>query len=614
MANRQDGDINVRINTSSDPKGIDQTRRGVRGLLDEIKTAPGLLGKVNAAFSGLLINPAIAAFAALAAAIGTTRKAVGEFSDSQRELRSWATAAAAQGKLTEGFRNQVEALVDSMEELTAIDGAEWWKAIEEVTKRGAGPENIERYIRGIANLTALMGSDGSVEAAAKIFGQAMSGQTMALKRLGIEIDETKSLAEQLESILAQAAERGAGVLEGRGKTLSGEMDRLKLQFNKLSEAVGGFLYATGLLQVSMGTMTMGFRFLRSLLPEVKVDISDIANRTPEAANALKEAGEAAAAGAKGIQDQKSALDQLTGAYDQARKAADEFRAHQDALDDEEAANQLARIDYLVEAGVLNADDASKARAGVRRETVKRKTDRELAAMADEESRLRADSAQAANRQIDTEERAKGLSARRDSLLTEAAAFFGVDAGKLRDPKQLEELLRLEKLRLSDPQPRSEREAQMIANRMSRFNAISELPNVLAQAAAAEAEAAAARSNYDQVFAATSPRMEANERRRHVLGFVQSRIETENKTELLRAAKNPQGGAPTDFRNPAFAPAFGNFGGEMQENTRLQENNGSKILQIIREQNMRLNEFGSQLEQIRSEQGFLKSRERHNRNR
>jgi hypothetical protein len=642
-----DGDLNIRINTSTDPKGlqeakkqldevkqtaekvapaidktnkefqetgskapqaIERTRRGVKGLLDEVKAAPGFVGKLNAAFSALLLHPVILAFATLATAVRGARKAITEFAETERDVRSWGNAAAAQGRLTESFRNQVSGLVDKMEKLTAIDGAHWWAAIEEVTKRGATSGNIERYVEGIANLTALMGTDGSVEAAAKTFGQAMSGQMMAIRRLGIEVDDTKTLAEQLDDILQQLAERGAGVLEGRSKTLTGQMDLLKIQFNETAEAVGGFLARTRLLQASMAWSTWVFTKLQGLLPEIKIGIDDIANKSPKAAKALKDVGDSAAAGADGIDSQKTALESLSDAYEKAKKAAEEFRAHQDALDDEEAANQLAQIDYLEEAGIMNENDASKARAGVRRATAKKKTNRELSAIAEEEARLRADSASAVNRQVDTEERAKSLGGRRDELLTRASRFFGVSADELRDPKKLESLILSERARLGKGTERDR-----MAARNGVFAEIEKLPHVMGEASRAENAAAAAKANYEQVFAATSPRIEAMERRRHLLGFTQSRIETENRTELLRIQKNAQGGSPTDFRNAAFAPAAGNLGGEMQENTRLQENNGNKTLHIIRDQNALLKQISAELDKLRIEQNLIKSREKHRRN-
>lgn len=621
MAN-SDGEINIRVNTTADATGLDQAKKGLagvkqeakevrtgfRGMLDQIAAAPGLMGKLTAA-----VGIVSAAFVALKGAIALARKAFNEFAEDEVRFRSWGQAAANAGVLTQGYADKVRDLIDKMERLTKIEGAKWFAAIEEVTKRGVGPDNIEKVVKGIADLAGAMGKDGDIETAAKILAQAMDGNIIALKRFGIEVDKTKSKAEQFDQILEQLAERGAGILEKRGKTLSGEMKGVRLAFDSLMQAGGGLISRTGLLQISFSFLANTLNNIKKLLPETKHSIDDLKNASPKLAENLKEAGKAAGASAEGFKDATSALDTLRKAYDDTAKAADEFRRQQDSLDDASTSAALAEIDFQVESGQLTEEEGRLARSGLRRDSAHRKAQREIDSISTQEKKLGSDRTMAEIEVYRTDAEAKFKGGFRDALMQKAAKEFGLeDPNDLRNPRRFEMLttgpgyweMELERLTSHrgnlnrrdyqnsilgiEPGMHTEgdltRFEMQIREKMAEENAqkaqraakFEDLPAIIKDADASDEAARAAREKLQNIRAVANPKLQQLGNRRTEIGFTQRTADLENRTELVGVARERSQSSGTE-----------GLGAEISKSTNLQQSNGNELLQVVRDQQQAL---------------------------
>src|SRR5690606_20785996 len=133
---------------------------------------------------------------------------------------------------------------------------------------------------------------------------------------------------------------------------------------------------------------------------------------------------------------------------------------------QELQNRIAEIDYQEAAGTLSKDDARKARAGARREAATKRATSEIDAIDQQLAGLQAAKSAAGTRLFDAEDAAQAAGAKRDELFARAgaftgSAFFGVPASELSDPKKFEAILNLERRRISERQPRSERDAERI---------------------------------------------------------------------------------------------------------------------------------------------------------
>lgn len=213
-------------------------------------SAPGRLGEAALAFRGAGgglsgISAAAGTFgphaaAGAAAAIVTYKaasKAVREFAAAEQSVVKMDAALAQAGLLTEDYRKKLQAMTDQLQSTTAIADEEWAGVITRLTQFGATPDTINKSVEAVKNLAGIL--YGDLQTAAMAVGKAMQGEYHMFSRLGIEIDKTKSKAEQFDQVCRELATRGHGMLEASAKSLNGQLQTLKNSFGNLMEAAGG---------------------------------------------------------------------------------------------------------------------------------------------------------------------------------------------------------------------------------------------------------------------------------------------------------------------------------------------------------------------------------------
>lgn len=158
-------------------------------------------------------------FAAVTAEIGLAVKA---FGDSQKASNSLTQALQNQGiysdDLAEGYKNQAKEL----QKLTGIDDDAIVKA-QAILQGMIGQQEIsETLTKAIVDLSEAKHMD--LDSTAELIGKGIAGHTMALKKLGIEIDENLNKEERTAKIIelvnikfgdqAAAANKGLGSIRG----------------------------------------------------------------------------------------------------------------------------------------------------------------------------------------------------------------------------------------------------------------------------------------------------------------------------------------------------------------------------------------------------------------
>lgn len=283
-------------------------------------------------------NPLVQLTAAMVASIKV-------FSEKESAVAKLDAALANAGQMTDGYRQKLQGLADEMESATAIAETKWMSVFSTLTKFGADTSNIEKYSEAVKNLAGFTGRD--IESAAFIFGKAMTGNTTMLSRLGIQFDKSKEGAAQLDDIMQQLATRGAGQLEVKSKTLTGQWYLLKDSISDLLGGIGNLISQTGILQASLRAVSSVLNFFSFAFPKTieKVEgltnkLAPLAGEARNVADGLGEMGDEA----EGLDALSTKGKSITEQFEAASAAIDKTRSSRDQLAGVKEALAIAKID------------------------------------------------------------------------------------------------------------------------------------------------------------------------------------------------------------------------------------------------------------------------------
>lgn len=282
------------------PSGFAAVTAKVKEMKHEFSEAGGgIKGFMSVLFGS---GASVAAWAAgIVGAAGLATKALSVFMQKQVEVAKLDAVLANQGKLTDDYREKLQALAGQFAKLTATSSNEWLQAETTLNKFGADTSNIESYMEAVKNLAGFM--EGGIPEAAFLFGKAMTGNHAMLARYGITVDSAASKTEQLSSIMEQAAERGGGVLESRAKTLSGQFDAFHGAVKKLLGGLGLMIAQTGVVQYVLHGLTESLLWLGKVFPKLVPQVDGLRNSFARASRTMEEQE----AAAKRLADYTTAL-------------------------------------------------------------------------------------------------------------------------------------------------------------------------------------------------------------------------------------------------------------------------------------------------------------------
>lgn len=314
--------------------------------------------------AGSATGPLAAGLAGLAAAFAVAGKSITEFAQAEREIAQLDAALAQTGQLTDAYREQLQALSGTLQEVSGIADDKWLGVLRRLTQFGSTAETIERDAEAVKNLAGILGGD--LPQAATLVSKAVQGSFDQFSRFGIVLDETASKAEKLEQLFRELALRGGGQLEAASRTLTGQFGRLTNAVSDFFEAIGGLISRSGTLQTVMRLLTTAFAFwaekLSSTVPKVE-GLNNAAKRTQEILEANEAAAKQYAQRTKEIAD---ASDAAAAAMNRELEAARRVARQQDEITEAKLAERLAQIDADETSGRLTPDAAIRARSQARR--------------------------------------------------------------------------------------------------------------------------------------------------------------------------------------------------------------------------------------------------------
>ncbi|HXG69526.1 MAG TPA: hypothetical protein VNJ04_02825 [Gemmatimonadaceae bacterium] len=193
--------------------------------------AQAIIGGVTAAFSALtaFVGDSVASFAAAEVAQKRLTTALRTQGGDVPRLADQYGALAAQFQRTTTFSDD---LITEMQALLVQVG-------------NVAPSEMQKALKAATDLSSGLGVD--LRAATMLVGKAFEGETVALKRYGLVIDDAKLAAEGIQPVLDAIQAKFGGQAAAEIETYSGKVAQLANAWDDVKESVGKSIVDDALL-------------------------------------------------------------------------------------------------------------------------------------------------------------------------------------------------------------------------------------------------------------------------------------------------------------------------------------------------------------------------------
>ena len=205
-------------------------------FVDAVKDAQLSLTDLTASYvsAEAVIRLADAAWAAFTATLEESITAASEAEDADAQL---AAALQAQGTAMPSVLAAYDAYAQALA-MTTRYSDDAIKAAEAVLVQigGVMPRDMEKALAATTNLAAGLKID--LASAATMVAKAAEGQTSALKRAGVQVEETKGQTADFSEVLTAIDAKFHGVAETMGSTFAGALDKTANAWDEVKESIG----------------------------------------------------------------------------------------------------------------------------------------------------------------------------------------------------------------------------------------------------------------------------------------------------------------------------------------------------------------------------------------
>jgi len=275
-------------------------------LKDEVSDG---LGKIKGSTLALT-----AAFAGLTAFVVSSVKSFLESEEAANQLN---VALKNQGIFTEQLSQEMLQYAKTLQTTTTFSDESIVKTQAMLTTFGLAGKELKDTTQAALNLSAAMGID--LNTASLLLGKAFQGQTEALSRYGIKIDESIPKSQAFAAVMDQVNSRFGGAASAAAETTTGKIERLKNAFDDLKEEIGQAVapalqvVVDGLLSISSGInqlgglgQTIGLVFVSSFADMLSV-LNIMVTQIPGLSNLFKLLGIDIEAASQKLHDQVDAM-------------------------------------------------------------------------------------------------------------------------------------------------------------------------------------------------------------------------------------------------------------------------------------------------------------------
>ncbi|MCX6539606.1 MAG: hypothetical protein NT151_11845 [Acidobacteria bacterium] len=240
--------------------GLDKVKDGVAGVTNVAQGATA----ANASWTDSVKSAAMGYIAGMATFEGAKR-VVGELADFVKScVSAYAEAEAGQKRLTvalvsagQGGTGAIaiyKGLADAIASNTAFERDAIVATEALLVQVGqATPENMELALRAVTDLAAGLGID--LHAATMMVAKAMEGNTTALKKAGVQVDETALQTRGLDAVMEAIEGRFGGQAQAQLDTYAGRVAYLGNQWKETKESLGGAVVQSGPADLALAMLS-----------------------------------------------------------------------------------------------------------------------------------------------------------------------------------------------------------------------------------------------------------------------------------------------------------------------------------------------------------------------
>ncbi len=255
------------------------------------------------------------------------KDSVKEYVEAEQIQRKVTAALTAQGLAIPTVLAQFDALANKYKDLT-VNSDEAIKEVEALLVQVGGvlPSEMDQALDAVTNLSAGLGID--LRSAAMMVSKSFEDNFGALKKAGVQIDETRAKAEGMTYVLGEIQKRFGGQARAEMGSYAGQLKQLENQFKDLQEEIGRTFAESGVLNVGLALAKVGVKLLSLEFLRLLSIISTMPS--------LKDVAAVGIAGAlpKWMKDQAATFDRLVKEMD-ARRGKDAALASSSGMSKEE---------------------------------------------------------------------------------------------------------------------------------------------------------------------------------------------------------------------------------------------------------------------------------------
>jgi hypothetical protein len=209
-----------------------------RGMMSAARDAQGFQGKMTAIGASLrgMVGPAMLGAAAAAGAFAT-KLAVDGVKAAMEEQKALAQLTTALDNVGQGFADaQVGQFIDDLQYTTAVADSELRPAFVRLVTATRDVAQAQDLMNLAMDVSA--GTGRSLESVSLALAKAATGQTTALRRLGVPLDAATLKSGDLNAITEELARTFGGQASAAANTMQGRLKVLQIGAEELQEAFG----------------------------------------------------------------------------------------------------------------------------------------------------------------------------------------------------------------------------------------------------------------------------------------------------------------------------------------------------------------------------------------
>lgn len=226
----------IEIEISADVKRINQSLDELKKTAESKGTAVG--AGFTAGLTAALTTAGIKAVSQIGGLLGNAfTKSIDEAAQAGKALQLFNSSLAAAGNFSEQASKRFQEYASSLQKATGVsDDVIISNAALLASFGKLSGEGLERATQAAVNLAAT--GRTSLEGAFEAITKASTGNTAALSRLGIVIDDSVPKSERFAAALSQIESRLGGLAGAQVNTFSGALNLLSVSFNDILENFG----------------------------------------------------------------------------------------------------------------------------------------------------------------------------------------------------------------------------------------------------------------------------------------------------------------------------------------------------------------------------------------